>query len=77
MVSSKFASKNNNLISSAIFFFFMNLNSNGEGPQNWNFNLIMYCLSQNVDEHAHTMLCAEKMRKKGLDFHFNISSPSH
>ena len=51
----------NNLYSSAVFPFCMNFNSNGEGPHQWNFNLIIYCLRQNINKNTHTILCAKKM----------------
>ena len=50
----------NNRIRSAIFPLFMNLNPNGEGPYQWNFNTIIYSLRQNVNKHTHIILCAQR-----------------
>ena len=56
----------NNWIRRAIFPLFMNLNPNGEGPHQWNFNSIIYSLRQNVNKHTHILLCAQKMRRTDL-----------
>ena len=40
--------------------------SNGEGPHQWNFNSIIYCLRQNVNKHTHILLCAQQMRRMDL-----------
>ena len=51
---------------SAIFTLFMNLNPNGEGPHQWNFNSIIYCLRQYVNKHTHILLCPQEMRRTDL-----------
>ena len=56
----------NNRIRSETFPLFMNLNPDGEGPHQWNFNSIIYCLGQNVNRHSHIILCAQKMRRTDL-----------
>ena len=66
----------NNRIRSAIFPLFLNLNPNGEGPHQWNFNSIIYCSKQNVNKHTHIhphkIMCT-KVAQNGLDFHFKYS----